>query len=189
MCACVFFSCACLSVSPYWCVTGFAHIHVGLPACSICKAQRAVALETAFLPWHSRGPWGVADYDMAVRLWCSQGGGGSQALLPSLASVHMHGPQGIRRCSEVSRKLWNAHVEANLEKKATWLCRCALGTVFSAPLKKGTTSSRQWDLFHRKQLLLLVTGGHSLRYLREYPGFALHNGMLAATLYFGVKRF
>lgn len=84
-------------------MTVFAHIHVGLSACSICKAHRAVALETAFLPWHSRGPRGMADCDMAMQLWCSQGGGGSQALMPSLDSVHTHGPQGIRGLKEAMK--------------------------------------------------------------------------------------
>lgn len=34
----------------------------------------------------------------------------------------------------------------------------------------------------------MATGGHVLGHPREHPMLVLHDGMLAATLYFGVQR-
>ena len=56
--ACVFFSCACLSVSLNWCVTVFAHVHVGLSACSICKAQRCSCFGNSILALAQPGTTG-----------------------------------------------------------------------------------------------------------------------------------
>ena len=56
--ACVFFSCACLSVSLNWCVTVFAHVHVGLSACSICKAQRCSCFGNSILALAQPGTMG-----------------------------------------------------------------------------------------------------------------------------------
>lgn len=83
VCACVSlgvpaYRCPCCHVIV--CVYMCACIWGSLPA--LIKHNISVALETAFLPWHSWGQGGVAGCDMILcGLWFSQGCGGSRALV------------------------------------------------------------------------------------------------------------
>lgn len=163
---------------------------------ALIKHNAAVALETAFLPWHSWRQGDVAGCDMILcGLWFSQGCEGSQDV-GFFSLVHEYiWAMWANRCRQVSFKEVLKLSFGSKSGKASHLgCRCALGPLLPTPWgmapipsfsEVSSRGGRYWEWWSP----FAGTGGHVLGHPREYPMLVLHKGMLAVTLYLGYRGF